>query len=88
VDIEFFFPEAIHLTLDNWSYIQKVDYEYLPFKCKSCHEYGNFAKRKGNKRNGNNQKGRKQPEMLWLNNMKGIREVILLHHLLIIHDLQ
>jgi hypothetical protein len=37
-------PEAIHLTLDNWSYIQQVDYEKLPFKCKTCHEYKNFAK--------------------------------------------
>jgi hypothetical protein len=32
------------VTLDNWSYIQQVDYEQLPFKCKTCHEYGNFAK--------------------------------------------
>jgi hypothetical protein len=29
------FLEAIQLTLDNWSYIQKVDYEQLSFKCKA-----------------------------------------------------
>jgi hypothetical protein len=44
VDLEKGFPEAIQLTLDNWSYIQKVDYEQLSFKCKACHEYGHFAK--------------------------------------------
>jgi hypothetical protein len=27
------------------SYIQTVNYEQLPFKCKACHEYGNFAKK-------------------------------------------
>jgi hypothetical protein len=36
--------EAIQLTLDSWSYIQQVDYEQLPFKCKSFHEYGHFVK--------------------------------------------
>jgi hypothetical protein len=30
--------------LDSWSYIQQVDYEQIPFKCKICHEYGHFAK--------------------------------------------
>jgi hypothetical protein len=36
------FPETIQLTLDDWTHIQYVDYEHLPFKCKACHEYGNF----------------------------------------------
>jgi hypothetical protein len=44
VDLEKGLPEAIQLTLDGWSYIQTVDYEKLPFKCKACHEYGHFAK--------------------------------------------
>jgi hypothetical protein len=44
-DLEKGFPKAIQrLTLDNWSYIQQVDYEQLPFKCKVYHEYGHFAK--------------------------------------------
>ena len=30
--------------MDGWSYIQTVDYEQLPFKCKYYHEYGHFAK--------------------------------------------
>jgi hypothetical protein len=44
VDLEKRLPEAIQLTLDNLSYIQQVDYEQLPLKCKTCHEYGHFAK--------------------------------------------
>jgi hypothetical protein len=44
VDLEKGLPEAIQLTLDNWSYVQQVDYEKIPFKCKSCHEYGHFTK--------------------------------------------
>jgi hypothetical protein len=44
VDLEKGLHEVIQLTLDNWSYLQQVDYEQLPFKCKACHEYGHFAK--------------------------------------------
>jgi hypothetical protein len=44
VDLEKGLPEAIKLKLDDWTYIQKLDYEQLPFKCKSCHEYNHFAK--------------------------------------------
>jgi hypothetical protein len=44
VDLEKGLPEAIQLILDGWTYIQTVDYEQLPFKCKYCHEYGHFAK--------------------------------------------
>ena len=38
VDLEKGLLEAIKLTLDGWSHIQKVDYEKLPFKCKAYHE--------------------------------------------------
>jgi hypothetical protein len=44
VDLEKGLPEAIQLILDGWSYIQMVDYEQLPFKCKYCHEYGHLPK--------------------------------------------
>jgi len=44
VDLEKGLLEAIRLTLDNWSYIQLVDYEQFPFKCKIFHEYGHFAR--------------------------------------------
>jgi hypothetical protein len=44
VDLEKGLPEEIKLKLDDWTYIQKLDYEQLPFKCKSCHEYGHFSR--------------------------------------------
>ena len=37
-------PEAIKLTVANWSYIQELDYEQVPFKCRFCHGYGHFAR--------------------------------------------
>ena len=36
VDLQKGLPEAIHLLLDNWSHYQQLDYEQIPFKCKSC----------------------------------------------------
>jgi len=45
VDLEKGLPKAIEITLHNWTYLQQVDYEQLPFKCKICHEYGHFTKR-------------------------------------------
>jgi len=44
VDLEKGLPKAIQLTLDGWSYIQTIDYEQIPFKCKACHEFGHFTK--------------------------------------------
>ena len=38
-------PEAIKLKVDDWCHIQQLDYEQIPFKCKVCHEYGNFPNR-------------------------------------------
>jgi len=37
--------EAIKLKVDDWSHIQQLDYEQIPFKCEVCHEYGHFANR-------------------------------------------
>ena len=45
VYLEKVLPEAIKLYMDRWEHMQKVDYEYLPFKCKKCHEYGHFVKK-------------------------------------------
>jgi len=44
VNLEKGLPEAIKLTKGNWSHIQELDYEQIPFKCISCHVYGHFAK--------------------------------------------
>jgi len=45
VNLEKGLPEAIKLTLGEWSHIQELDYEQIPFKCLHCHVYGHFAKR-------------------------------------------
>ena len=37
------FPEVIKITVAQWSHIQEIDYEQLPFKCCHCHGYGHFA---------------------------------------------
>ena len=30
--------------MEGWSHLPTVDYVQIPFKCKVCHEYDNFAK--------------------------------------------
>ena len=37
-------PEAINLTVTEWSHIQELDYEQIPFKCRFFHGYGHFAR--------------------------------------------
>ena len=37
-------PEALKLTLGEWSHIQELDYEQIPFKCNFCHVYVHFTK--------------------------------------------
>ena len=44
VDFEGGLPEAIDLTVADWSHVQEIDYEQFPFKCKFCHGYGHFAR--------------------------------------------
>ena len=43
-DLETGFPEEINLNVADWSHIQELDYEQLPFKCHHCHGYGHFAR--------------------------------------------
>lgn len=45
VDLGKGLPEAIKLKVDDWTHIQQLHYEKIPFKCKVCHEYGHFANR-------------------------------------------
>ena len=44
MDLEVGLPEAINMTVTDWSYVQELDYEQLPFKCRFCHGYGHFSK--------------------------------------------
>jgi hypothetical protein len=44
VNLEKGLLEAIKLSLGEWSHIQELDYEQIPFKCLWCHAYGHFAR--------------------------------------------
>jgi hypothetical protein len=44
VNLEKGLLEAIKLSLGEWSHIQELDYEQIPFKCLRCHAYGHFAR--------------------------------------------
>ena len=43
VDLEDGLPEAIKLTVADWSHVQELDYEQFPFNCRHSHGYGHFA---------------------------------------------
>lgn len=45
VDLRKGLPEAIKIKVDQWTHMQQLDSEQIPFKCKVCHEYGYFANR-------------------------------------------
>jgi hypothetical protein len=36
--------ESMKKNIDNWTYLEKVYYQKLPFKCKIYHEYDHFSK--------------------------------------------
>ena len=44
MDLEVGLPEAIKLTVEDWSHVQELDYEQFPFKCRHCHGYGHFSR--------------------------------------------
>ena len=44
MDLEIGLPEAINLTVAEWSHVQDLNYEQIPFKCRFCHGYGHFAR--------------------------------------------
>ena len=37
--------EEIDLSWGEYNYIKKLDYENIPFRCRSCHQYGHLIKR-------------------------------------------
>ena len=37
-------PEAISLNWEDEEWIQPIDYEQLPFRCRLCHEYGHLGR--------------------------------------------
>eukprot|EP00253_Pinus_taeda_P009454 PITA_09454 len=45
VDLGKGLSKTIKIKVDQWTHIQQLEYEQIPFKCKVCHEYGHFANR-------------------------------------------
>lgn len=43
VNLEKGLPKEKSISLDNWTPLQKRDYEHFPFKCGVYHEYDNFT---------------------------------------------
>ena len=37
-------PEAISLEFKDEEWIQNIDYEQIPFRCRRCHEHGHLIK--------------------------------------------
>ena len=35
-------PDAIYLSHEDIDWIQPLDYEHIPFRCRKCHEHGNL----------------------------------------------
>jgi len=58
VDLEVGLPEAIKIKVGNWTHLQKLDYEQLPFKCRKCHVYGHFSR--GYPKNSEGEKGKEE----------------------------
>ena len=44
VDLEVVIPEAINLTVVDWSQVKELYYEKSPFKCIFCHGYRYFSR--------------------------------------------
>ena len=42
MDLSKALPEAIRLLWDDDEWIQNLDYEQVPFRCRRCHEYGHL----------------------------------------------
>ena len=37
-------PKAINLSWEDEEWLQPIDYEQIPFRCRKCHEYGHLGR--------------------------------------------
>ena len=42
MDLSKALPEAIRMIWDDEDWMQNLDYEQIPFRCRRCHEYGHL----------------------------------------------
>ena len=38
-------PDVVEMCVSSHSWMQQLDYETLPFRCRLCHEYGHLLRR-------------------------------------------
>ena len=44
IDLNNPLPDSMEICLGSSSWIQQLDYESLPFRCRFCHEYGHLLR--------------------------------------------
>ena len=44
MDVSRVLPEAISLEFRDEEWIQSIDYEKIPFRCRRCHEHGHLLR--------------------------------------------
>ena len=45
IDLSRPLPDAIEMCAGSYSWVQQLDYETLPFRCRLCQEYGHLQRR-------------------------------------------
>ena len=45
IDLSRPLPDAIEMCVGSYSWVQQLDYETLPFRCRLCQEYGHLQRR-------------------------------------------
>ena len=45
IDLSKPLPDAVEMCAGSYSWVQQLDYETLPFRCRLCHEYGHLLRR-------------------------------------------
>ena len=45
IDLSRPIPDAVEMCAGSYSWMQQLDYETLPFRCRLCHEYGHLLRR-------------------------------------------
>ena len=45
IDLSRPLPDAVEMCVGSHSWMQQLDYETLPFRCRLCHEYGHLLRR-------------------------------------------
>ncbi|XP_059076672.1 uncharacterized protein LOC131875950 [Cryptomeria japonica] len=45
IDLSMPLPDSVEVSAGSYTWVQQIDYETLPFRCRFCHEYGHLQRR-------------------------------------------